>query len=225
MRFVMIGFGYISIRHLKAIKETGNELVAVFDPHNAAGVLDAYFPECKFFSIFEEFDLFVKLEGNIRWCSICSPNYLHETHIQWALWHDLQVICEKPIVTNSKAFDKIPGDSVYPILQLRIHPTTDLIRKARHRNPIIHVKYHTPRGDWYHKSWKGDISKSGGVVMNIGVHLVDLVEYLYGLKNCNLTFDLSTDCDKACREFTVNGKHYSFDEGFSELHTDCYRRS
>lgn len=224
MNFIMIGFGYIATRHLKAIKELGHNLVAVYDPHNAAGILDSYFPSCKFFTLFEEFDCFVK-NNPIEWCSICSPNYLHVTHIKWALSNGLKVICEKPVVIHASDIDQFEFEPVYPILQLRLHDSTRKILEKQmshdYVNPEIHVKYHTPRGDWYRSSWKNDFNKSGGLYMNIGIHLFDLVHYLFNGFD-NFTYDLSVLEDKPCRQFIINNDVYSFDDGFTNLHTRCY---
>jgi len=194
--FALIGAGgYIAPRHMKAIKETGNNLLAALDKHDSVGILDSYFPEADFFVEFERFDRHVeklKREGtSIDFVSVCSPNYLHDAHIRFGLRIGADVICEKPIVLNPWNIDALleiqneTGHKVHTILQLRLHPAIIALRekvKADKRTTKHQIKLHyiTSRGHWYHISWKGDIQKSGGIATNIGVHFFDMLMWIFG---------------------------------------------
>jgi UDP-N-acetyl-2-amino-2-deoxyglucuronate dehydrogenase len=194
--FALIGAaGFIAPRHLKAIKETGNNLVAALDKHDNVGILDSYFPEADFFTEFERFDRHLdklKRKGEkIDYISICSPNYLHDAHIRYALRYDAHAICEKPLVLNSWNVDglteieKETGKKVYTILQLRLHPGIIALRERVKNGPRdkvydIDLQYMTSRGHWYHSSWKGDMSKSGGIATNIGIHFFDMLMWVFG---------------------------------------------
>lgn len=194
--FGLIGVaGYIAIRHLKAIKETGNKLLASLDPFDSVGIIDSYFPESDFFVEFERFDRhFEKLKRNeikIDYVSICSPNFLHDSHIRFALRHKADAICEKPIVLNPWNIDALSeienetGQRVYNVLQLRLHPAIIKLRKKIQAGPAdkiydIDLSYITSRGNWYRFSWKGDIHKSGGVATNIGIHFFDMLTWIFG---------------------------------------------
>ncbi len=194
--FVLIGAaGYIAPRHLKAIKETGNRLVAAFDPFDSVGILDSYFPNTDFFTEFERFDRHVeklKREGtNIDHVTICSPNYLHDAHIRFGLRHGADVICEKPVVLNPwniDALQQIESETqrrVFTILQLRLHPSVIKLKEmVEASNPeqrfAVDLQYITSRGKWYHYSWKGDPNKSGGIATNIGVHFFDMLSWIFG---------------------------------------------
>lgn len=194
-RFALIGAaGYIAPRHMKAIAETGNELVAAYDPNDSVGVIDSYFPKADFFTEFERFDRHIeKLRrgGNpVDYVSICSPNYLHDAHIRFALRSGAHAICEKPIVLNPWNVDALAeieaetGLRVYTILQLRLHPAIQAL-KQRYADymgdPLdVDLTYITSRGSWYHHSWKGDTSKSGGIATNIGVHFFDMLAWVFG---------------------------------------------
>lgn len=194
--FALIGAaGYIAPRHLKAIKETGNNLIAAFDPFDSVGILDSYFPHADFFTEFERFDRHLeklKRQGKqIDYVSVCSPNYLHDAHIRFGLRHGADVICEKPLVLNPWNIDALAeieaetGKKVYTILQLRLHPSVIALKKMvdeseRNKKLDIRLKYITSRGNWYHYSWKGDISKSGGIATNIGVHFFDMLTWVFG---------------------------------------------
>jgi len=194
--FALIGAGgYIAPRHMKAIKETGNNLLAALDKHDSVGILDSYFPEADFFVEFERFDRHVeklKREGtSIDFVSVCSPNYLHDSHIRFGLRIGADVICEKPIVLNPWNIDALieieneTGRKVHTILQLRLHPAIIALRekvKADKRTAKHQIKldYITSRGHWYHISWKGDIQKSGGIATNIGVHFFDMLMWIFG---------------------------------------------
>lgn len=197
LNFLLIGAaGYIAPRHLKAIKETGNNLLAAVDVSDSVGILDSYFPEANFFTSFEEFSEFSEgalLDGlSIDFVTICSPNHLHVTHIKWALARGLNVICEKPLVLKSTDLDELQryenkyGASVFSILQLRLHDSIlklkESISEASKADKKLQVEltYITSRGKWYGKSWKGDIKKSGGVVFNIGIHFFDMLSFIFG---------------------------------------------
>lgn len=194
--FLLIGAaGYIAPRHMKAIKDTGNNLVAALDPFDSVGIIDSYFPEADFFTEFERFDRHVeklKRNGvNIDYVSICSPNYLHDAHIRFGLRIGADVICEKPIVLNPwniKALEELESEypgNIYNILQLRLHQSVIELKKKIDAGPKdkvydIDLQYYTSRGKWYHHSWKGDPSKSGGIATNIGVHFFDMLMWIFG---------------------------------------------
>ncbi len=202
--FGLIGAaGYIAPRHLKAIKETGNNLLAALDPFDSVGIMDSYYPDAAFFTEPERFDRHMdKLRrggnGHIDYVSICSPNYMHDAHIRMALRNQADAICEKPIVLNPwnvdalQEIEKETGRKIYTILQLRHHPAIIALKqkveaelanaKANSQSQTydIDLTYITSRGAWYHRSWKGDIEKSGGVATNIGVHFFDMLTWIFG---------------------------------------------
>ena len=194
--FGLIGAaGYIAVRHLKAIKDTGNDLLASLDKFDSVGLLDGFFPQSDFFVEFERFDRhFDKLKRTgtkIDYVSICSPNYLHDSHIRFALRHQAEAICEKPIVLNPWNIDALQeienetGRKIYTILQLRLHPKIAELREKIRNGPRgkvydIDLSYITSRGNWYYISWKGDIQKSGGVATNIGIHFFDMLTWIFG---------------------------------------------
>jgi UDP-N-acetyl-2-amino-2-deoxyglucuronate dehydrogenase len=196
--FVLIGAaGYVAPRHLQAIKETGNNLLAALDKHDSVGILDKYFPDAHFFTEFERFDRHcekLRREGvAIDYVSVCSPNYLHDAHIRFGFRIDADVICEKPLVLNPWNIDalatleKETKKKVYTLLQLRYHPAILALKKKLERVPgnrhQVELTYITPRGNWYLHSWKGDEDKSGGIVTNIGFHFFDLLIWLFGSVN------------------------------------------
>ena len=195
--FALTGIaGYIAPRHLQAIRDTGNRLVAAVDPHDSVGILDQYFPETAFFTEFERFDRHLEklrrgpAEGRVNYVSICSPNHLHDAHCRLALRIGADAICEKPLVlhpSNLDALQALEGEydtRVYTILQLRVHPALLALREriqAEHgRRHQVRLTYLTSRGTWYRFSWKGNTEKSGGVVTNIGIHFFDLLIWLFG---------------------------------------------
>lgn len=194
--FGLIGVaGYIAIRHLHAIKETGNNLLASLDKFDSVGRLDSYFPNSDFFVEFERFDRHfdkLKRQGTkIDYVSICSPNYLHDSHIRFALRHQADAICEKPIVLNPwnvealQEIEKETGRNIYTVLQLRLHPKIVELRERIKNGPRgkkydIDLSYITSRGNWYAISWKGDVTKSGGVATNIGIHFFDMLSWIFG---------------------------------------------
>ncbi|MCX8084454.1 MAG: Gfo/Idh/MocA family oxidoreductase [Calditerrivibrio sp.] len=199
LRFALIGVGgYIAPRHLKAIKETGNILVAALDKNDSVGIIDSYFPDADFFTEFERFDRHIdklrrKGEG-VDYISICSPNYLHDAHIRFALRSGANAICEKPLVLNPwnidglKELEEETGKRVFTILQLRLHENIiktrqrvqEMIKKDPGKVWDIDLTYITSRGNWYFTSWKGDESKSGGLATNIGIHFFDMLYFIFG---------------------------------------------
>jgi len=200
--FGLIGVaGYIAVRHLKAIKDTGNNLLASLDRFDSVGLIDNYFPQSDFFVEFERFDRhFDKLKRGgtkIDYVSICSPNYLHDSHIRFALRHHADAICEKPIVLNPWNVDALQeiesetGHKIYTILQTRLHPRIIELKNKIKNSPAdkiydIDLTYIASRGNWYHISWKGDIQKSGGVATNIGIHFFDMLGWIFGSTKKNI---------------------------------------
>ncbi len=195
--FAIIGVGgYIAPRHLKAIKETGNDLLVALDKNDSVGIIDSYFPNADFFTEPERFERHVyriQHENNhkIDFFSICTPNYLHDAHIRMALLNGADAICEKPLVLNPWNIDalseleKETGHKIYNILQLRHHPAINNLKEkieAGDPNKIydVDLTYITSRGKWFHYSWKGDNSKSGGLATNIGIHFFDMLQYIFG---------------------------------------------
>ncbi len=193
--FAVIGVGgYIAPRHLEAIKDAGHNLVAAYDNKDSVGIMDRYFPDCQFFTEFERFEAFTQsLKGTnqeIDFVSICTPNYLHSSHIQYALRLGANAICEKPLVLHTKDIDQIhelekqTGKKVYTVLQLRVHDAIIQLKNkilSQNRNDHeIDLTYMTSRGQWYLESWKGDVKKSGGLSTNIGVHFFDMLTWIFG---------------------------------------------
>ncbi|MEP6923992.1 MAG: Gfo/Idh/MocA family oxidoreductase [Pyrinomonadaceae bacterium] len=194
--FALIGVaGYIAPRHLKAIKETGNNLIAALDKFDSVGILDGYFPDADFFVEFERFDRHIeklkRQQIQLDYVAVCSPNYLHDAHIRFGLRHGADVICEKPIVLNPWNVDalaeieKETGKKVFTILQLRLHPNVIALREmvaqaGKGERFEVDLKYVTSRGHWYQISWKGDVNKSGGIATNIGVHFFDMLLWVFG---------------------------------------------
>lgn len=194
--FALIGVaGYVAPRHLRAIKETGNRLIAAMDPTDSVGVLDGYFPEAAFFVEFERFDRhlekFRQNEQALHYVSICSPNYLHDAHIRFGLRQGADVICEKPLVLNPWNAEALQrneletGRRVFTILQLRLHPVIRNLKKqveaqVYSKKHDIDLTYITSRGAWYYASWKGELAKSGGIATNIGIHFFDMLIWIFG---------------------------------------------
>lgn len=195
-RFALIGAaGYIAPRHMTAIRDTGNSLIAALDPNDSVGIIDSFFPDADFFTEFERFDRHVdkmrREERGIDYVSICSPNYLHDSHMRFALRSDADAICEKPLVLNPWNIDGLQeveastGRKVSTILQLRVHPAIMALREqvinlglnGKHE---VDLTYITSRGHWYLQSWKGDEKKSGGIATNIGVHFFDMLHFIFG---------------------------------------------
>ena len=199
-KFAIIGAaGYIAPRHMKAIKDTGNKLIAAFDLNDSVGIIDSYFPDAHFFTEFERFDRFVdkwrsKQEKKIDYFAVVTPNYLHDSHIRFALKSGADVICEKPLVLNADKIDKLKAienetsKKIYNILQLRLHPSIIKLKEKIKQELELNSKkvynidltYLSSRGKWYFESWKGDESKSGGIATNIGVHFYDMLTWIFG---------------------------------------------
>ncbi len=262
--FALIGAsGYVAPRHMKAIKAVGGTLRVAYDPHDAAGVIDSHFPDADFFVEFERFDRHVSklaLKGEpIDHVSICSPNYLHDAHVRHALRAEANAICEKPLVLNPWNLDGLAdlerrtGRTVHTILQLRLHPSVielrDRIRAMGDRVHDVKLSYITPRGRWYHTSWKGDVAKSGGVATNIGVHFFDMLSFVFGPLKTNVLHhaddqraagyleagsarvswflsidrnDLPPNSKGTYRSVLVDGEEFEFSDGFTDLHTRSY---
>jgi UDP-N-acetyl-2-amino-2-deoxyglucuronate dehydrogenase len=272
--FAVIGVaGYIAPRHLKAIQETGNRIVAAVDPNDAVGVLDRYSYGTRYFREIERFDRHVdKLRrgpeaDRIHWVTICSPNYLHDAHIRLALRNGAYALCEKPLVINPWNLDALQqleietGRRVFTVLQLRVHPQLIALRerlraRTAPRRAQVSLVYVTSRGPWYQVSWKGSEEKSGGIGTNIGVHLFDLLIWLFGapgrstlsikepsrmggeleLAGADVKWFLSTDRGDlpadareqgkpTWRHITIDDEPVEFSDGFTDLHTEVYRRT
>lgn len=266
MKFALIGAsGYIAPRHMKAIRDTGGDLVVAYDPNDSVGILDSHFPDAHFFTEFERFDRHVdKLRRRgerLDYVSIASPNYLHDAHCRFALRSGADVICEKPLVLNPWNIDGLAeverdmGKRIYSILQLRLHPAIIALRdqfRNSTKKHTVELTYCTSRGRWYHASWKGDDSKSGGVATNIGVHFFDMLSFVFGkvqnniahlrtperaagfieCERANVSWFLSVDRNDlpasvqgkktTYRSITVDGEEVEFSEGFTDLHTRSY---
>lgn len=269
--FAIVGVaGYIAIRHVKAIKETGHNLVAALDRFDSVGFLDSYFPNTDFFVEFERFDRHIeKLKRNnihTDFVSICSPNYLHDSHIRFALRVGADAICEKPLVLNPwnvdalKDLENETGKKIYNILQLRLHPAiielkNKIAKAPKDKTYDIDLTYITSRGKWYGFSWKGDIQKSGGIATNIGVHFFDMLTWIFGdvkenlvhastpetasgllkLEKATVRWFLSIDekmlpeeislkNQRTFRSISINGEGFEFSEGFTDLHTESYKK-
>lgn len=262
-RFGLIGAsGYIAPKHMEAIKNTGGELVTILDPNDSVGVIDRYHPKATYFSEYERFDREVdrlrRIGKGLDYISIASPNYLHDAHIRFALKNGSNAICEKPLVLNPYSINSLEelqretGKNIHPILQLRLHQSiidiNDNIGKTQ--NNEVELKYVTPRGKWYHYSWKGDEVKSGGIATNIGIHFFDMLLWIFGevknnyvfhhtknnsqgyleLERANVNWSLSVDERdlphrewKAFRSIKINGEEVDFSSGFTDLHTKSYQ--
>ncbi len=269
-RFAIVGAaGYIAPRHMKAIKEVGGDLVAAMDPSDNVGILDSYFPEATFFTEFERFDRHVdkcrRRGTGPDFVSICSPNYLHDAHVRFALRSSADAICEKPLVLNPWNLDGLAeiehdtGRRIHTILQLRHHEAIRALRAkiaaaSADRIFDVDLTYLTSRGGWYHVSWKGNLERSGGIATNIGVHFFDMLAWVFGpCQRCtvhvhepdvaagHLEFErarvrwfLSIDADhlpaaaraagkRTHRSILIDGEELEFSDGFTDLHTVCYR--
>ena len=265
--------GYIAPRHLKAIKDTGNNLIAAVDPHDSVGILDAYFPKTSFFTEIERFDRHLEKlrrsnhRNKMDYLTICSPNHLHDAHIRLAIRLGAQVICEKPLVLNPWNLDLLEeletetGSNIYTVLQLRLHPSLLKLKKeiessGTDKKHNVELTYITSRGLWYNYSWKANSQKSGGISTNIGIHLFDLLLWIFGdakenlvhynngssmggfieLEKANVRWFLSIDGDQlpsenkkngrsTYRSIKVDGNEVEFSTGFTELHTEVYKRT
>ena len=266
--FAMIGAaGYVAPRHMRAIREVGGDLKVALDPQDSVGVIDSYFPDARFFVEFERFDRHIdkirRSGKKIDYVSICSPNYLHDAHTRFALRADADVICEKPLVLNPWNLDGLvetaerTGRRVNTILQLRLHPAIRALREriATEPNRIhdLDLTYITPRGRWYHVSWKGDDGKAGGIATNIGIHFFDMLVHVFGpvkastlhlrapqraagyleLAQARVRWFLSIASEDlpeerhprqtTWRSIRLDGAEFEFSEGFIDLHTESYR--
>ena len=252
-KFVLIGVGYVAPKHMKAIKEVGGDLIACLDPHDSVGILDSYFPDCQYFREFERFDRFCSNE-RVDFVSICSPNYLHDSHCFFGLRLGASVICEKPLVLNPRNLEQLQlledesiGE-VWNILQLRLSSLaiklkTEIVPNMK--SDEVSLIYHTPRGDWYDYSWKSNVEKSGGIATNIGIHLFDLLLWLFGEKwsirywNCTprqavgtfkiggkiIDVDLSIEKHNIPkRVIVIDGISYDLSSNFGDLHTLSYSK-
>lgn len=214
---------------MKAIKETGNELCAAFDPNDSVGIIDSYFPDAYFFTEFERFDRHVEKlrrrgEG-LDYVSICSPNYLHDAHIRFALRNHAHAICEKPLVLNPWNIDALAeleregASKIHTILQLRLHPAIIALHekyRGTTKKVDVDVTYITSRGRWYHRSWKGELEKSGGIATNIGVHFFDMLSWIFGRYGASTVHVGQADCASGVLELerarvrwflSVNAEH------------------
>jgi UDP-N-acetyl-2-amino-2-deoxyglucuronate dehydrogenase len=237
--FAIIGVGgYIAPAHLKAIKQTGNNLIAALDISDSVGILDQYSFDIDFFTEFERFDRHAEKlkqlgeDKRLHYISICSPNYLHDSHIRFALRIGANAICEKPLVLNPWNLDalakieKETGKRIYGIQQLRLHPA---IQKLKHetmnkdQKHIVRLEYITPRGKWYSHSWKGNIEKSGGIVMNIGIHFFDMLIWIFGKV---IRSDIKHIMAKSARGYTeLQNAHVYWDLSIDPLKNNIpYRR-
>lgn len=202
MRFALLGAGgYIAPRHMRAIAETGNDLIVAYDVNDSVGILDSHFPDAQFFTEFEQYDRFIARSAAagcaIDYVAVASPNYLHLAHISHALRSGADVICEKPLVLEPEQIDELAeleaetGRRVSTILQLRLHPAIASLKQAASRagsdtKRDVELTYITSRGNWYLKSWKADAAKSGGIATNIGVHFFDMLHHLFGASQENV---------------------------------------
>lgn len=207
--FALIGVaGYIAPRHIKAIAETGNNLVVAYDRSDSVGRLDSYFPECDFFTTERQFDCFcsARMKSNqpLHYTSICTPNHTHDSFIRYGLRLGTDVICEKPLVLNPDSIDSLlelereTGHRAYNILQLRLHDSIIVLKKKIDNGPEnkiydVDLTYITSRGKWYYASWKGDVRKSGGIATNIGVHFYDMLQWIFGPVKQNIVHVMSFD--------------------------------
>lgn len=207
--FALIGAaGYIAPRHIKAIADTGNNLLVAYDRFDSVGRLDSSFPECSFFTENEQFDRFcskqMKTDNPISWTAICTPNYTHDAFIRYGLRLGTDVICEKPLVLNPYNIDNLlevekeTGHKAYTILQLRLHDSIIALKKKVDEGPQnkiydVDLTYITSRGKWYYASWKGDVHKSGGIATNIGVHFYDMLQWIFGPVKQNIVHVMSFD--------------------------------
>jgi UDP-N-acetyl-2-amino-2-deoxyglucuronate dehydrogenase len=253
-KFILLGAaGYVAPRHMAAIKAVGGELIAAVDPHDSVGVLDRYFPECRFYRNY--LDIPEELTRYADYAVICTPNYLHGVAAWWALDNGMDAIIEKPATISVKKLDELleieraTGKRINCILQMRLHHDADLLLAFADMiqgSPVVDIEYHTPRGPWYAQSWKARKDLSGGILFNIGIHLIDLAILAFGtpvkdflppfivnehgalgeirLERADLFVNLSIATEKRVRRFKVGSAEFDFTNGFDELHTESYRR-
>lgn len=256
-RFAITGVaGFVAPRHLKAISDVGGTVVAALDPHDAVGILDRYDRKAEFFTEPERFERYIlraRREGKgINWLSVCSPNHLHDAHVWMGLRAGADVICEKPMVLSPWNLDAIQslesdtGRRAFTVLQLRHSGNLIALRDRFIQSPprgTVFLRYTTPRGRWYQRSWKGDELRSGGLVVNIGIHLLDLVLWMFGplinvvgpvvrtktfasghlaLTRAEVSWCLSIDGDNPERILVIDGENFPFGDDLTDLHTKVY---
>jgi UDP-N-acetyl-2-amino-2-deoxyglucuronate dehydrogenase len=266
-RFGVTGVcGFVAPRHLQAIKETGNEVAACLDVCDSAGILDRYFPGAEFFTEEKKFYAHIRDAGyhnHLHYLSVCTPNHLHYRQVEKGLDCGLDVICEKPLVLSSGEVhalakqEQSSGKRIFNLLQLRLHPNIALLKEkvaagAQNQKWDVDLTYVTPRGKWYHNSWKGDEHKSGGIATNIGIHFFDMLIWIFGavqnhqvhlytpekasgyleLQNARVRWFLSIDAadlpqyskaEYSHRSIVVNNSSINFTTGFEGLHTKAYQ--
>lgn len=256
MRFAITGVaGFVAPRHLDAIRHNGGRVSGALDPHDSVGILDKYDRDTAFFTEPERFERWLN-KGTADWLSVCAPNHLHDVHARMGLRAGTNVLCEKPLALSPWNLDQLEKEElltakhVYTVLQLRLMPVIERLHRhvqsttSRH---TVTVQYAAPRGHWYMHSWKNDIERSGGIITNIGIHLLDLLLWLFGpadrngiavserhedsaagtltLRDADVTWRLSINGDKPQREIVVDGTPVKFDEGFTDLHRLVYARA
>lgn len=249
-KYVLYGLaGYVANKHLKAIKDTGGELIAATDPHDSVGIVDSFFPDCEFFTNESEFRLFCK-DNKIDYTVICSPNYLHKSQAEFGL-NFSNIICEKPVVLHPSDLENLvdtelrTGHRVFTILQLRLNPMLQGLKceiEQADKYYDAQVSYVTPRGKWYHSAWKGNENLSGGIQTNIGIHLFDILIFLFGkvkdiklktktptevsgelfLERGHTAFHLSIDGVKPERTLKIGTREIEFSRGFTGAHVRSY---
>jgi UDP-N-acetyl-2-amino-2-deoxyglucuronate dehydrogenase len=252
MRFGIIGCaGYIAEKHLQAIQAVGGELVTAYDIADSVGRLDKYSKDIEFFTNEWEFKNFLSSQ-KLDFISICSPNYLHQQHCTLAVNHGANVICEKPIAMDGVQLEELMrmeslyDKKIFGVLQMRLHPAVSQIKSLMCGYNHVKFTYLTPRGKWYHRSWKGNMEKSGGTLLNIGIHIIDFMIYLFGKqtkldvekvdvvgmsynihlenKSSDIHINLSINPELSPqRVMALNGQSIQMTEGFNNLHTAVYR--
>jgi len=257
-KFVLLGAaGFVAPRHMKAIKDVGGELIAICDPFDSVGIIDSYFPEACYFKEFERFDRYCSKRGDIDYVSICSPNHLHDSHCRFALRLGADAICEKPLVLRERNLDELlkieeqTGKRVWNILQLRlseicVYKIPTWLDEMPNTQLKITIQYFAPRGKWYDFSWKMDQEKSGGLITNIGIHLLDLICLFFGNEwhifhynesrnkrnvsfsllsktSIDIEVDLSLDLEER-RVMTIGEVKFDLTPKMKELHTRSYER-
>jgi UDP-N-acetyl-2-amino-2-deoxyglucuronate dehydrogenase len=252
--------GFVAPRHLQAIQDVGGQLVAALDPSDSVGILDKYDRSTHFFTSPERFERFLSSQASshgVDWLSVCSPNHMHDVHARLGMQNGANVLCEKPLCLSPWNLDSLEetelktGKRVFTVLQLRHLPKLqELFVQAGTQRHSVLLKYVTPRGQWYHQSWKGDAELSGGLITNIGIHMLDMLLWLYGpctrvvvnartpsrvmgllqLERADVSWLLSIDGTdspdgKAFRSLIVDGERREFSDGFTGLHTKVYEET
>lgn len=250
--FAIIGVaGFVAPKHLQAIKNIGGKVVLAHDVSDAVGVLDSYFPECFFYTNLQDFSTAIQ-QHSIDFLVVCTPNFLHVEHCIFGLMHNLNVICEKPLVLNTEEIILLKereleyNKKIYTILQLRLHEQVQYIKNSidNEKYYVGQLSYFTPRGNWYHQSWKGIEVKSGGIATNIGVHFFDMLCWFFGkikhieliekndttskgmlhFEKAKIHWHLCIDRNlEPTRKIILNDEEYIFTDGFHHLHTQCYK--